>query len=703
MSVVVRATAITVVLGAALASSLRAQELTILDARVRRQIAQEISGDASYEHIRFMTQFHRPGGGANGLWTVAEYYERKAKEFGLDDVRLIRQRDTDRPWNAKFADLWIVEPEPTRLASTIQSPLHLADNSRATDVTAEIVDIGAGDSTAYAGRDVKGKIVLTYGPLGGVMREAVLNRGALGVIWYPSPFSGPVGIVGAGPGMPDQVRWISIPSGAVDGKEPTFAFGLSLRQGIELRNRLAAARTPVKARAVVDAGWTSTQGDEPWQVMVEGSIRGTDTTLAQDIVLTGHLQEEHHSANDDASGCANVLEIARALNRLIAEGRIPRPRRTIRFWWVTEISSQRRYFADHPDAHRRIWVNVNQDMVGANQALDVMRKQNVTRVPATRFHFLNDVTEAVVEHLVRTNTFELAQAGAGIPMYPEPVTAHFGSQHRYNAEMIWFHLSTDHMPFLEAPIGIPAITFTNMPDRYIHSSDDDLWNIDATQLGRNAVAAATIAYVMASADSGAVTALAAETHGRGLVRLAQNVRLGLTWIATATDRAAAYRDAVDQVRYAAERERMALASLGQIHSAARARAAAMIAEVGQGEAQALRDLDAAYRRATGRRAPAAAAPDSGGARLATLRPALTGGPKEFQEKRGEIRGVPGLHGLMAFEVLNAVDGRRTGLDIWRFVAAEAREAGAHYYGTVRAADVLKYLENAAAAGLIRLN
>src|SRR5512134_1129049 len=245
MSVVVRATRVATLLGVALASSLPAQELTLLDARVRRQIAQEISGDASYEHIRFMTQFHRPGGGANGLWTVAEYYERKAKEFGLDDVRLIRQRDTDRPWNAKFADLWIVEPEPTRLASTIQSPLHLADNSRATDVTAEIVDIGAGDSTGYAGRDVKGKIVLTYGPLGGVMREAVLNRGALGVIWYPSPFSGPVGIVGAGPGMPDQVRWISIPSGTVDGKEPTFAFGLSLRQGIELRNRLAAGRRAV--------------------------------------------------------------------------------------------------------------------------------------------------------------------------------------------------------------------------------------------------------------------------------------------------------------------------------------------------------------------------------------------------------------------------------------------------------------------------
>ena len=62
----------------------------------------------------------------------------------------------------------------------------------------------------------------------------------------------------------------------------------------------------------------------------------------------------------------------------------------------------------------------------------------------------------------------------------------------------------------------------------------------------------------------------------------------------------------------------------------------------------------------------------------------------------------GLHSLMAFEVLNAVDGERTGLDIYRFVAAEAREAGAVYYGTVTADAVLEYLENAAAAGLIRL-
>jgi hypothetical protein len=57
---------------------------------------------------------------------------------------------------------------------------------------------------------------------------------------------------------------------------------------------------------------------------------------------------------------------------------------------------------------------------------------------------------------------------------------------------------------------------------------------------------------------------------------------------------------------------------------------------------------------------------------------------------------------MAFEVLSAVDGRVTGVEIYRYVAAEAREAGAHYYGTVTAENVLEYLHNAEDAGLIEL-
>jgi len=688
-----------------------AQELSVLDAARERWIRQEVSGDAAFEHVRFMSQFHRPRGGSDGLWRVAEYYETKAREYGLSDVRLIRQEATNRPWNARFADLWIVGDRPERLASTLQTPVHLADHSRAADVTAELVDAGGGSAEELDAAGVAGKVVLTWGSAGAVMRAAVCERGAAGVIVYPSPFATGNGIDGGGFTRPDQVRWTSIQADDAEDCAPTFAFALSLRQGLALRERLEGAAEPVRVHARVDAAFTSGQGDEPWQVMVEAFLRGSDPAAegGGDVVLTGHLQEEATSANDDASGCASTLEVARALARLVGEGRLPRPKRDLRFWWTTEISSERQYFADHPEEVDAIWVNVNQDMVGADQSQDILRKQCVTRVPATRFHLLNDVTEAVVEHLVAGNTFELAQLQAGIPLYPEPDVAHRGTWHRYNAEMIWFHNNTDHMTFTEAPIGIPGVTFTNMPDRYIHSSDDDLWNIDPTQLERNATAVALIAYAMAAADERSVPALSAEVVGRGAERLGRNLGLGLAWIAAtaelaedrADERAAAWHAAQDQVAYAAERERRALRSLREI-GADQARVAELLAGLARRESAASLELADAWRRASGGAPPPPRAGSEAEVRLAELRPALVGGPKEFLDGRSKIGGVPGLHDLMAAEVLSAVDGTRTGLAIHRFVAAEAREAGERYYGTVAPAAVLACLENAAAAGLIRL-
>ncbi|MGI9043904.1 MAG: M28 family peptidase [Gemmatimonadaceae bacterium] len=690
-------------LAASPAASL-AQQLDILPDPQVRLISEEISGDAAYAHARHNSQFHRPRGGSDGLWKVAQYYEEKAREYGLADVKLIKQAyGATRPWNAKLAELWITGDNPQRIASTIQTPLHLADFSRPADVTAELVDIGGATAAELEGKNVNGKIVLTYAPVATVMQHIVGGRGAAGIVWYPSPFYEGSGTDGSGFNLPDQVRWASLPSGQVEGREPTFAFILSLRQGVELRNRLAAAPGAIRVRALVDAGFSSMEGDRPWQVMVEGFIRGSEPSLGQDVVLTAHMQEEGQSANDDASGTGSVLEIARALNKLINDGRIPRPRRNLRFWWVTEFSSQRQYFADNPEAHRQMWVNVNQDMVGADQSLDIMRKQGITRVPASRFHFLNDVAESVVEFMVRGNTYELSQAQAGVTtVYPRPHLSRLGTRQRYNAEMIFFHGNTDHVPFNEAPIGIPGITFTNMPDRFIHSSDDDLQKLDPTQLGRNAAAAALIAYTMASADAALAPGLAAETAGRGAERMARNLRLGLQWISTSADRAAAYHDAVDQVKYAAGRERLAAASIASIHTTAAGLSASLAASVSQREGQAMLELGSHYRALTGDAPPRGRAPDETERRLASLRPALAAGPREFLEGRGQIAGVSGLHGLMAFELLNLVDGSRSGLDIYRYASAEAREAGAHYFGTVTPAAVLQYLTNAATAGMIRL-
>ena len=676
------------------------QELPFLTESQYRYLVGEISGDASYEHIRFHTQFHKPRGGTPGLMKVAEYFEAKAKEYGLEDVKLIRQKSDDTPWHANSASLWMIEPEVRLLADIQQTPIRLADYSRMDDVQAELVDVGAGLAESdYAGKDVAGRIVLAHGNAGQVMAEAVWKRKALGVIYFPNPSS--VGYPLNSLTYPDQIRWITLPAESEDHKPPTFAFVLSTRQGVLLRNQLAGSSKPIKVHAKVDTEY----GGEPWQVMVEAFIKGTGIN-DQDVVLTGHLQEEKYSANDDGSGSANTLEIARALTKLIREGRLPRPRRNLRFWWVTEISSQRQYFADNPAEAQKILLNINQDMVGANQAQDVLRVQNITRVPFSRSHFLTALAERVIRFVVESNTEQLAipqPEGRSGP--PKPIYSTLGTRHRYNAAMIPFHNSTDHMTFNEAPVGVPGITFTNWPDNFIHTSDDDLWNIDRTQLQRNAFAAAMIAFVAANASDSSIPELATETYNAALAHLTVDAAVANNLIRSSEEAglSSAYRTARNQIRQGILRERRALLSVagtGSKGGPGAAVVAGLLDSLVRLEVSLQADLDRFVLALKGRTVMPAALGEKE-KEMATRIPRLTAGPREFLEGRKKIGGVSGFHNLMAFEATNFVDGQRSALGIYEAVLAEALHAGKFYYGNVTIEMVDQHLKNLEKAGLIK--
>jgi hypothetical protein len=682
----------------------RAQQYPLLDSVRTNLITAEISGDAAFDHIRALSPYHRPQG-SDTLYLAAQYVERMARAFGLDSVALIMQPSKRLTWNPGTADLWLVGADGApmeRIASSIQTRLHLADRSRPADVTAALVDAGSGTPAELDAASVTGKIVLARGgpgDLARIMVDAVQRRGAAGLIWYPDPYTPSRGFFSFSD-QPTMIPWLTIPTQPVDGKLPTFAFVLSLREGIALHNRLADSREPVRAHAVVRSQLGSSVHPEPWMPMVQAVITGSDPGAAQDIVLTAHVQEGQQSVNDDASGCASLLEIGRALTRLIAEGHLPRPRRTIRFWWTTENNSEPRYFADHPEILKRLWVDVNQDMVGADQSIDVMRTQNIFRVPPSRFHFLNDVAEAVIEYMVAGNTANITQYRNGYGLYTRPHLAHNGSQQRYNAQVVWFEGDSDHDSFLNA--GVPAIGFGNEPDRFIHSNLDDLWGIDRTQLGRNAASAALIAYTMASAGATSFELFAGEVVGRGEARLARNLGLALQLLVASTDKRAAYYAGVDQLQYAAARERRAFRSLGEISAATQSRVAELVAALDRREGDDLRALQATYARATGVAAPAAARSlTQAEGELASLRPSVVGTPADSYVHRDEISG-PNINGYLAQEILNAIDGRRTGLDLYHHATAMIREAGTQYYGAVTADEVLRLLHSAEQSKLYRL-
>ena len=691
-------TAAVVVLTVSTAAHASAQRYPLLDSTAVALLSGEISGDAAYDHIRVLTSYHRPQG-SDTLGVAARYVERTARQFGLQQVRYIELPSLRQTWNPGNSDLWIVGAQPERIASAIQNRIHLADRSRPADVTGELVDIGAGGDSVYRAKDVAGKVVLTTGDLNGVMADAVQRRGALGVIWYPDPYTPSRGFLSFGADQPDQVPWLTLSTRQIDGKDPTFAFILSLREGIALRNRVAASRAPVRVRAVVRSELGSREHAQPWMPLVEAFIPGTDPTSGQDVVLSAHLQEEQHSANDDASGCASLLEIGRALAKLIADGTLPRPKRNIRFWWTTENDAERQYFAANPRVLDSIWVNVNQDMVGADQAIGVMRTQDVTRLPAARFHFMNDVMEAAVDYMVAANSSNITQFRNGYGLYPKPHVAHNGTRHRFNAQAVWYFGDSDHQSFLDA--GVPAITFTNNPDPYIHSNLDDLFQIDRTQLGRNALTAALIAYTVAAADTRTAGQLTTEVVGRGQERLGRSVRLALQMLDGTADHRAGYAMAIDQVRFGADRERRAIRSLGQIAPSVQPNVAPLLAELDRREAQAIRDVNIAWVRSGRGALPARPASSAAEAQLAAMRPVRSATPREWLAQYDRIDWGSALNGYIAREVLQAIDGTRTGLDIYRLAAAEAREGGEHYYGIVRPEAVLALLRNVEQLGLFK--
>jgi hypothetical protein len=88
-------------------------------------------------------------------------------------VKLIRQKWDGHGWSCRGGEAWLVEPRPMKLADYGEVAVSIADHSRTTHVTAELVDVGAGTSEKdYAGREVKGRVVLARGAPT-VVREAV--------------------------------------------------------------------------------------------------------------------------------------------------------------------------------------------------------------------------------------------------------------------------------------------------------------------------------------------------------------------------------------------------------------------------------------------------------------------------------------------------------------------------------------------------
>ncbi len=703
----IRLMAVFIVLAIAVAPVLGQTTPFLSDDEIR-MLENEISGDRSFEHIRALTQWHRASG-SEGYFKAVDYVVQAAKDAGLEDVKFIEQPMMGKSYNARVGELWMVEPAEYKLADRGDHALFLADGSHDADVTAELVWIGDASRETVENLDVEGKIVLTSGSPGRAAYTAVWGKGAVGIVAFPtsegkSPYD-----------YPDQVAWNGVPMNPPEGKEGTFAFVVSPRMGETLRRILetkdeqdlfGTGKRAKGGKVLLHAKVDTDISEEPGTTgFVEGWIRGSKYK-DQQIVVTAHLQEEQGSANDDGSGCGNILELARVFTKLINEGKIPRPLRDIRFWWTDEIYSEYRYFGDNPGETKKFLANLHQDMTGAKQTLG-SRVQHLILAPHSMTSYLDAMFESVGTFVIYTNNaFLPAGRQGGMPRpHSRPIYAKRGTRDGYNARFVPFFSSSDHMCFLDANVSVPAVAMINWDDPYIHSSDDDLWQVDQTQLQRNDFIIGALAYILAYATKEDVPLIASEVYAQGSRRLASDLQVAMELVRTpAGGEADGWNDGSMVLRKGLERELRALES-ATVFTENDSRAGEVIKGLKeemqkQGDEQQ-KSLRAFYVQLYGKYPPAREYTEAESAAKKKIPVNSTDLSTYFMSRWG-VRADVNLHGLMREEVYRFADGKRSYFDIYESVRSEALTTGSWYYGTVSLEDVATLLDAAVEAKVMSL-
>lgn len=440
-------------------------------------------------------------------------------------VRVDEYASPQPGWDYSIGTLSIAG-EAVPVLSKERDRVSLAINSFPTPpggVRVRLVDVGRGSASDYQGKDVKGTVVLGDASIGALWREAVRNRGAAGVISteiasYIRP-SDPAAMTDE---QKDVFQWGSVP---YDDKLKGFGFKASWRAANRLREALA--RNP---QLDVQVEIASAFYPGPNRSLV-AEIPGRSKPEER-VVIVAHLQEP--GANDNASGCATLYSLARALGDAIATGALPAPERTLTFMWVDEIRGSRQWITARPDEAKRVQYMFSMDMTGENTARTggtfLIEKQadptavwprpsdphsewgaSAVKAETLKGSLLNDVHIAVAGRrardtgwIVKTNPYEGG---------------------------------SDHTVFAGA--GVPSLLNWHFTDRYYHTNQDTTDKVSDREMEHVGISVATSAYFLAAANEEDALATVDLLERAAVARLALERRQGADLVAVAKDRAAA--------------------------------------------------------------------------------------------------------------------------------------------------------------------
>lgn len=476
----------------------------------------EVSGDIAIKYVAEIIRHHRIQA-SPGIRDACNYAVKTLRGFGLEaelHSYLANGRDYDwtnlrfKEWSCRDAWLRLVEPAKNEryLARYQEEKIHVIQRSVATPeegVVAEVaVPANKGEEPGdYEGLDVAGKMVLTNGDVMRVHRLAVVEKGAAGLI-YDGMFVRPPNLYEGE--LDDAVKYTSYWWTPTD--ESGYGFVVTPRTGRWLRRLVKGSKEPVKVHGYVDA--------ELYNGYLDNAVATIRGETNEEVIVIAHICHPQPSANDNASGCGAVMEAARALSELIADGKLAKPRRSIRFTLVPEMSGTYAYLAERERDIPKMVAAINLDMVGEDQdntgSVLVLHK-----TPDSFPSYVNAVAEAVFEEAQR----EVASIGIG------PLMA------TYRHHVAEFNGGSDHYIYTDPTVGVGCPILIQWPDKFYHTSADTIDKVSPHSLAKAALIAGTYAYFLACAGDGEAPWIAGQVAAREKQAIIKTVRETLDRVA----------------------------------------------------------------------------------------------------------------------------------------------------------------------------
>ncbi|MBX5445151.1 M28 family peptidase [Sphaerobacter sp.] len=354
-------------------------------------ISRAVSGAELDRHLRAIAQYVRLSGTPDEA-KAFDYIQEQLERFGYTITRYESDALIGYPGESR---LEILGTEPEVIPSNGYS---LSPQTEDDGVVGELVYVGAGLPADYAGRDVRGKIVLSDGLAMPGKTLAAQQAGAIGQIHVNDEHIHQMCISPVwGTATPETADLLpKVPSVSVD------------RAGGE-RLKAALARGPVQVRLM-------TKPYRAW-CKIPTLIADLPGTVEDRFVLfSGHVDSWHYGAMDNGTANATQLEVA----RLLAERR-GELRRGVRLAFWSGHSHGRyagsTWYADTfwHELHERCVCHVNIDSVGAKGAEVLDEAPSMAETYAFGREILRDTVGVELVYRRISRSSDQSFWGHGIP------------------------------------------------------------------------------------------------------------------------------------------------------------------------------------------------------------------------------------------------------------------------------------------------